>query len=504
MNNISHIITASYSTSKEADQIGKEFKKRLGCENNYEVARLAIGRSLNILSQPSSAPDSKGQALRGMQLFGQENDANYLWIALLCEQLRLNCEASFNLEAFQKLIRDHWHRGALLLEKDWQEAGKDFSAFLEILASKAELTENFNKSIQSREWEENINSSSGNSVDIYLGEIEENNQPFKWRINGTGYSPHIAIMGQAGSGKTRAMLNIITQISNQNKAPVLLLDLGKGELSENHSLAESINANILRVPESPIPLDMFYGSTRSEDDASDAVMGFRDSFAKVMQSRPGSKQLDAIRTALKPLFSKNEKINLNDIRNCLQLYYNENAIKIDSVISTLNDLIERQIFQPTLSPTDFFNQSWIITFGNARDTIKNLSAYMLLDSLHNYLKGNSESPIDSEGNRKIRIVLAIDEAKHLLASNHSTLSNCIRLHRSKGLVVALSSQSPDDYDGASDDYLENIGLPICFKTNAKSTQVLQNMFKAKVSFSSLKTGTCLTLNNGKSTKVKVF
>ncbi len=41
----------------------------------------------------------------------------------------------------------------------------------------------------------------------------------------------------------------------------------------------------------------------------------------------------------------------------------------------------------------------------------------------------------------------------------------------------LSSQSPDDYDGKVDDYLENIGLPICFTTNATSNQVLQNMFK---------------------------
>ncbi|MDP2795434.1 MAG: hypothetical protein Q8O25_15365 [Sulfurisoma sp.] len=115
-----------------------------------------------------------------------------------------------------------------------------------------------------------------------------------------------------------------------------------------------------------------------------------------------------------------------------------------------------------------------------------------------------EAATDGEGNRAIRIVLAVDEARHLLASKHLALSDCIRLHRSKGLVVTLASQSPDDYDGAGDDYLENIGLPICFTTNAKSNQVLQNMFKGRVSFATLPKGVCLTLKNGRSLKVRAF
>lgn len=71
-------------------------------------------------------------------------------------------------------------------------------------------------------------------------------------------------------------------------------------------------------------------------------------------------------------------------------------------------------------------------------------------------------------------------------------------------MVTLASQSPDDYDGAGDDYLENIGLPICFKTNADSTKVLQNMFRGKVNFSALPLGVCLTLKENKPVKVQTF
>lgn len=311
-------------------------------------------------------------------------------------------------------------------------------------------------------------------------------------------------MGQAGSGKTRTMLRLLTQIRKQTSAPILLLDLGKGELAENTELALNLDAQVLRIPQDPIPLDMFHGSSFSENEVSDAVLGFRDSLTNVMQSRPGAIQLEHIREALKPLFANNKRISLENIRDALRSHYEENSLKVDSVISVINDLTERVIFKPDLSPAVFFSKSWIITFAHARDTVKNLAAFMLLDSLNSYMKRLDEAPQDYTGHRAIRMALAIDEARHLLASKHKALSDNIRLHRSKGLVVTLASQSPDDYDGAEDDYLENIGLPICFKTNAVSTMVLQNMFRGKISFAGLETGNCMTLKNGRAIRVKAF
>ncbi|MDD4964107.1 MAG: FtsK/SpoIIIE domain-containing protein [Gallionella sp.] len=141
MNNISNIITASYKTSREADQISQGLKKALGCEANYEIARLALGRSLGLENTPESAPDSNGSPLKGLQLFGKEEDGNYLWIALLGEQLKLYGQPKFTLEALQKLVRDHWHRGVQLLQEDWQKAEGDFAKFLDELAHRANLPE---------------------------------------------------------------------------------------------------------------------------------------------------------------------------------------------------------------------------------------------------------------------------------------------------------------------------------------------------------------------------
>ncbi len=141
MTSISDILTASYSSSREADTLGKELKKFIGAESNYEIIRLALGRSLGLESFPDPAPDAKGGIIKGLQLFGDAESCNYLWIGLFGEVLRRRGEVDFTLEAFHKLVRDHWHRGIHLLQQDREEASDDFKAFIDILVRKANLSE---------------------------------------------------------------------------------------------------------------------------------------------------------------------------------------------------------------------------------------------------------------------------------------------------------------------------------------------------------------------------
>lgn len=505
---IEKALLANFASSAEAYRQTDELRIKLGFAARAPIARMAIGRSLGETTIPGKVPDMLGKGIKGDTLFGVEEHS--LWMALLVANFRdLFPKASATLPALQDIVARHWHRGVALLTNDWEEAG-GYSKFVDILITRrATLPEEVTTSFDSGSIQGGIEGWAGpealaKPVRINLGYEEASTEPFVWTVNGVGYSPHVAVMGQAGSGKTRTMLEALRQIHAQTGAPVILLDLGKGDLAENTELIRDLDARVLRVPQDSIPLDMFHGSSRSETEASDSVLGFRDSLTKVMQSRPGAMQLDHIREALKPLFAKNEKISLENVRDRLKDHYEENGIRGDSVISAVNDLTERSIFTPELAPAAFFSRSWIITFAHARDTVKNLAAYMLLDSLNAYMKRLDEAPQDEHGHRAIRMTVAIDEARHLLASRHKALSDNIRLHRSKGLVVSLASQSPDDYDGAGDDYLENIGLPICFKTNAASTAVLQNMFRGRISFAGLATGVCMTLKESKPIRVKAF
>lgn len=505
---LEQVLLAGFQTSADADKRTEQLRSNLGLQAKNRVARLAIGRSLSEASYPTGNLDGAGKPIKGDVLFGLESLP--MWVGLLFTHLRItDPRAELNLATLQDLVKRHWNRGIALLSDDWEEAGEDYNRFVDVLVRRranlpdiGAVTPTSPPAVSGANW-----TMTGNDpvpVVVDLGLLGDTTDPFRWTVNGVGYSPHVAVMGQAGSGKTRTMLEMLVQVRKQTGAPVILLDLGKGDLANRHDFIRSIGARVIRVPDEPIPLDMFFGSDESEAATSDTIMGFRDSFTKVMQSKAGAVQQETLKEALRPLFLQRKQISLEDVSQTLRDFYQDHALKTDSVISTISDLTERTIFRPEMSPAQFFSQSWIITFAGAHDTQKNLAAYLLLDALNTFLKRTPEAPQDAQGHRAIRAILAVDEARHLLASRHKALSDNIRLHRSKGLMVALASQSPDDYDGAGDDHLENIGLPICFKTNAASNQVLQNMFRGKVSFAALPTGAFMTVKDGKPAKVKAF
>lgn len=210
--------------------------------------------------------------------------------------------------------------------------------------------------------------------------------------------------------------------------------------------------------------------------------------------------------ALKPLFAKRKNITMQAIQQAIERHYEDDnkSNKPDRVIAIIHDLCQYTLFEPTLSPTEFFSKSWILTFGGAPAESRRLAIFLLFDALHRYLQTLPESPMDENNHRAIRMAVAVDEARPLLDAKHDGLSKMVRLHRSHGLTVFMASQSPDDYAGQSDDYMEQIGLPVCFKTNATSTTVLNNMFKAKLNFAALESGTCLTVIENSTRKVRAF
>ena len=499
---VTKILLSNYSCSKQADELAKDLK--LGFQAHYQLARLAIGRSLGESDFPSPAPDARGRTIKGNQLFGNTGE-ELLWISLLVTNLKTHVPKSIlTLEAFQSLVRDHWNRGISLLLEDWREAEARYEKFIDILITRRALLpqESTNGNGDNEDFE--LAGQKG-PLWLRLGSLIEDNRDARWLVNGQGYAPNIALMGQAGSGKTRTMLSLLRQVREQTGVPVILLDLGKGELASNTVLAKQLNANVLRVPEEAIPLDMLHRNEDSDNPAH-VLQAFRDSFERAMMSKPGAKQLDAFREALKPLFMHQENITLSHIKQALDRYYSEHKKPTDSVTATINDLIQFKLFDPNSTPDEFFKNNWIITFGNATDTSKRLAGFLLIDALNNYLKRCKEASLDPDGHRALRIVLAIDEAKPMLVSRYPGLSNLLRLHRSKGLCVMLASQSPDDYEGAADDYLEQIGLPICFRTNAISPRVLNNMFRATPNFSALEKGMCYSVLEpaGSMLKIKAF
>jgi hypothetical protein len=495
---------ANFTTSAEAAKLSKDFLNHLGFTANYQSARLAIGRSLGEVDFPETAPDAKGMSIKGNLLFDDETKGGLLWLALLVENInQYQPTKTITLELLQHTVRDHWHRGIFLLQNDWEEAESDYSKFVELLITRRAALPS---DVEATQKYENGNYSPliAKPIPLRLGKNTDSGEPINWTINGQGYSPNVAIMGQSGAGKTRMMLKLLTELRELTGVPVLLIDAGKDELAERPDLANALDATVLKIPNQAIPLDIFHGSTLSAETARDVTIAFRESLDKSLQKGLTDNQKMRVLEALKSLFSKRENITMVDVKKNIERYYEENSIKPDRVVTIPNELCQYQLFNPTLSPAEFFNQSWIITFGGAPNESRRLTMFLLFDALHRYLQTLPESPIDKDGHRALRMAVAIDEARPLLDAKHDGLSKMVRLHRSHGLAVFMASQSPDDYAGQSDDYMEQIGLPICFKTNATSTAVLNNMFKSKPNFAALNSGVCLSVINNQMQKITAF
>ena len=495
---MNELFTAHFSISTDAAETARKLKRDLGFESNYEVARLALGLSMGQDRYPVKQGTGSAGTIRGNILFGKDDYP--LWIGLLLTNyLHYHPEEENNisLSMLQSAVRAHWDNGIRIMYDLWEQCDEDENKFWDkLIRSHADLPDvvlHEEKSLSS-----SSSSSPAGAVRLVLGHVLRKNgetgDEFAHDVNGKGYAPHIAIMGQAGSGKTRVMTHILQQMKKQAQCPVILVDLGKGDLGRNNALIQSLDATVLSVPEQPIPLDMFHVADMADTNLTTAAMeNFRDAFTQVA-GKLGPKQSDNIAEALLPLFRTQQRITFQKIKETVDTFYVDNGLSKDSVVSTVNSLTLRELIRPELSPDEFFRKSWVITFANARTEVKTFAVCLLLSALDFYLKRQPEAALDADGYRSLHLVLAIDEARELLGMNHVGLANNIRLHRSKGLSVILVSQSPDDYDGKKDDYLENIGLPLCLKTNAASPRSLKNMFKGDINFASLQPGTCYSVD----------
>ncbi len=67
----------------------------------------------------------------------------------------------------------------------------------------------------------------------------------------------------------------------------------------------------------------------------------------------------------------------------------------------------------------------------------------------------------------------------------------------------LMSQSPDDFDAEEDNFLENIGLAVSFRTNAVKPKALRTILGSDVDLAALPSGVAATRLPGRPTFVRV-
>lgn len=132
---IQSVLGLRYRTSQEAEIYTNELRQHLALETKAQVARLAIGRSLNMGSLRDLTVDSKGLDIPAQILFSQESVG--AWVGLIVtHSLLAGGPAIDSLDALRNAIRLHWHRGAVELWRDFNECEQDYDKFLATLVER--------------------------------------------------------------------------------------------------------------------------------------------------------------------------------------------------------------------------------------------------------------------------------------------------------------------------------------------------------------------------------
>jgi hypothetical protein len=439
--------------------------KHLGYKVRYLAARLAIARSLGLPDAPAPITEEEGEdmctPIRGQQLFGDGADLA-AWVALLTQRVS---QQDLNLRDLRASVAAHWRRGAVLLVRDWDEAQGALTRFVERLVDLASLPEG-GEQIQ---LPENGDVAVTSAVTVPVGEVAEDvetGEPVAFPLNAPGGSHHAALMGGAGSGKTRTAAAMLKRIRSAGPIPMLAFDF-KGDLASTYGLDTAFEAQVLSPPRTPVPLDVLAVPTADETALKEAAARIRESIARVKSTRLGGIQADALRDAVLSVLRSKRPGLLKDVARALATEYQRRQRKPDELTATLNELIQFSLFEPQLPPADFFRRSWIINLlPETPADVRRLVINLTLDALDRWLNSLPEAPL-VEGRRSLRHVSLVDEAHVILESGLPALGNLIRMSRSKGGIVMLASQSPNDFEGEDDAFLDNVGLTLAFNTNAK-------------------------------------
>ena len=465
------VVRVGYRPSDVAYEMEEILRSKLGFTNRYESARLMIGRSLREPESPGPAttPSKASKIIPGEHLFGEDVD---LWISSLVVGGSMKSAATS--DDFKTLVEAHWARGALLIKQELDDVGGDDVRLAVSLASLLPEGSDGNASAGQSAWlsgEPNAGVPAKQIV-LKVGTVSlslETGEPAELILNGPGTSPHIALMGGSGKGKTTTGIQMARQIVEQSKASSFFID-NKGEFVENGRLVGALSnfpveLHPIEVGHQSVPLDFLPHNNAGDVAMKIAAGRLRDAIALACPNA-GPQQKGDLLDAIVAVASKPTGRDLGSVLQKYEGFLQANGKGVDTVVSRLKELTSLKCFAPVSVPERFFAKSWVISLKILPEELKRLVTLMLLEALSASTLSKTESDVSSDGFRKVRQVVVIDEARKVLKSaKNDALVDVITKSRSKGVSVILLSQDPSDFEGQDYDFMTQIGSVVAFACN---------------------------------------
>lgn len=324
-------------------------------------------------------------------------------------------------------------RGLALLHATWEAQGSDWLLAVAALSPQGSATFS--------------GPTPGAAIDVALA-VDGEGQDLRWPLNverGLQNNANARLAGRPGTGKTQLLLQLLAEVARRSATGFVLFDY-KGDLSTNADFIRATNAKVIRPGEEPVPVNPFHiPSSVTPELVPEA---FAEVFASAAQKPLGDVQRYRLSRAMKRVYQQvGQAPTLRQIHRAVEEAYNEERARPDSVLSLLERLVELRLFadRPEASPERVFSARWIVDLSKLRGA-QEFVAFVLLEYLHNQACSLPDASFeDTTGCRQLRGIIAVDEAHYYLQRRCQPLLRIIRVGRSKGVPVFLSSQSIADF-----------------------------------------------------------
>jgi hypothetical protein len=451
---IKDVDTLRYRPSKSAEDFLSDLRSFLGLNDKATAARLALGRSLYDggveLAAATAELESleRGTAIQGMHLFGENTAA---WACAVATSVGAALTSESELRT---LVEYHWHRGATLLERDFNEAERSQTDFVVHLAGR--LT-----SVAGNGSAGTVRRPSPLPVSNLVSIQPLRGSP-AWPINAAGGNGLTVISGSSGRGKSQLAFDMLAQAASQG-VRILFFDL-KGELEDSpdderkrktrNRFLTATNAEYVRLIDSRLPINPFLaGSTPAE---TAQIASELANLVRCYASQLGANQEKAIRDAYQLLTAP-------DVDSLAQEL--ENAGSQGVGFSIIDKLRSFGVFSDSASAEnidDWLSRSRVIDLkglGNDTET-KSLIVAFILNIIMRRL--NKQIPVQN-GVQPLQMILFVDEAHLILPKEGKAglLGSLARQGRSWGFPVWLASQDADAFVTKGDHGVDFTELADC-------------------------------------------
>ncbi len=419
-----------------------------------------------------------GRAIDTQQIFsGGGTNYTPLFRALIVQRHN----RALSDEEFLHLLKAHVDHGFALIKND-TSGFKSEDDYIDYLV---ELTR---KGLEQRTEESapmiETTPAFGGLLKLQIG--WENDAPVSVEFN-RRTNNYLAVTGKPGSGKTQFVKDLLAQIRQQSDFAVnfIFFDYAKGDVADDADFVEATRAEVVRLPESSLPLNPF---ARVNVNSETAVKVAAQEFADLMESvekRLGIVQKRRLNDAILGGFEMMHGTpspfpDFEILRQEIDTqYFILNNWKPDTLTEIVRQLTDFKIFSKSddAKMWNSLTDRTVIIDLHGLTVLREMTAFLVLNALYRELMTMPDTNV-SDGVREMRTIIVIDEAHHFLKDKrrNAILERLIREIRSKGASVFLMSQSPDDYEQQDFDFAELLEFIFLLQSNAGATKFLQNAF----------------------------